>query len=447
VAALAADVEPPSAAEADAVDTIRKQLAEAAALRQAGRYSDAGVAAERAQTLAENVEYGPIDTEIALAKARVMNALEQYDAAQEAYREAIRLGSRFGQWADVGTAASLLMGLLGGTQAKPEQAMALRELAWGLAERRGDAEAMALFHERLGAVLAAQGKFPEAESEYRIALDLRERALGPEHLSVASSRNNVAVALGRQGKYAEAEPELRQAVELRERVLGPQHPLVPKARGNLASNLMMQGKYDAALEQHRLTLEALEYEFGPDSDVVLTVRENMGHVLDNLDRYEEAEKLYRQVLEARTRTMEPGHPKIAYVHLSMAVSFVARKDFEKALPEARQAAKLMEQALGSEHPHVGVAIEQLADVLRELGEQDEALVHAERAWAIQKRDEVSPRLQASSAFTLGRLRWTAGRDRKQARELVERSRRLYEEIGEPYTEELATVRRWLKAHP
>jgi hypothetical protein len=44
-------------------------------------------------------------------------------------------------------------------------------------------------------LLQAQGKYDEAEPLYRRALDVRERALGKNHLDVASSLNYLAVGI------------------------------------------------------------------------------------------------------------------------------------------------------------------------------------------------------------------------------------------------------------
>ena len=70
----------------------------------------------------------------------------------------------------------------------------------------------------LAMVLDAQGRYPEAEAEFRAALTLRQDALDPKHPDIATSRHNLANVLGSQGKYEEAEAEHRALLVEHERV-------------------------------------------------------------------------------------------------------------------------------------------------------------------------------------------------------------------------------------
>jgi tetratricopeptide (TPR) repeat protein len=60
-------------------------------------------------------------------------------------------------------------------------------------------------------VLDAQGKYAEAEVEYRRALALREKALGPEHPAVATSYYDLSLVFAGQGKTGEALLHLESA--------------------------------------------------------------------------------------------------------------------------------------------------------------------------------------------------------------------------------------------
>ena len=75
----------------------------------------------------------------------------------------------------------------------------------------------------LGNVLADQGKYAQAETEYRAVIKLEEKVLVPSTLTLAT-RGNLAGMLFEQGKYAEAEAEYRAVIKLEEKVLGPEHP-------------------------------------------------------------------------------------------------------------------------------------------------------------------------------------------------------------------------------
>ena len=94
--------------------------------------------------------------------------------------------------------------------------------------------------------LFKQGKYSDAESVAKEALQLAEVAFGPEHPAVAQSLSNLALLYQAQGKYAEAEPLYRRSLAIREKVLGPEHPDVAQSLNNLAELYRAQGKYAEA---------------------------------------------------------------------------------------------------------------------------------------------------------------------------------------------------------
>src|SRR5215472_3860822 len=69
----------------------------------------------------------------------------------------------------------------------------------------------------------ALGKFDEAESLYRRALEIWNRTPNSAALQ-ARVLGNLGVLLRSRGRYAEAETITRQSLEIHERVLGPEHP-------------------------------------------------------------------------------------------------------------------------------------------------------------------------------------------------------------------------------
>ena len=58
-------------------------------------------------------------------------------------------------------------------------------------------------------------------------LDIREKELGPDHVDVAASLNNIAVLLKTSGQFEEAEEMYNRSIAIKENALGPNHPQVP----------------------------------------------------------------------------------------------------------------------------------------------------------------------------------------------------------------------------
>ena len=57
-------------------------------------------------------------------------------------------------------------------------------------------------------------------------LDIREKELGPDHVDVAASLNNIAVLLKTSGQFEEAEEMYNRSIAIKEKALGPNHPQV-----------------------------------------------------------------------------------------------------------------------------------------------------------------------------------------------------------------------------
>ena len=94
--------------------------------------------------------------------------------------------------------------------------------------------------------LYQQGKYDEAIPLVKRILEIRQKALGPDHPDVAACFNNLAELYRSQGNYAEAEPLYQKSLAIVEKVLGPEHPLAAGILYNLAELQLNQGNYAEA---------------------------------------------------------------------------------------------------------------------------------------------------------------------------------------------------------
>ena len=100
--------------------------------------------------------------------------------------------------------------------------------------------------EREATQLYQQGKYDEAIPLVQKILEIREKALGPDHPDVAASLNNLAELYRNQGNYAEAETLFQQSLAIVEKAFGPDHPLAAGILINLAELYLNQGNYAEA---------------------------------------------------------------------------------------------------------------------------------------------------------------------------------------------------------
>lgn len=92
--------------------------------------------------------------------------------------------------------------------------------------------------------LYREGKFDEALVPARRVLEIREKALGPDDMAVASALNNLAAIYAQKGKGGEAETLLRRSLAIAEKRAGPESDFAA----------------DVASQLGRLRLEAADYK-------------------------------------------------------------------------------------------------------------------------------------------------------------------------------------------
>jgi len=110
----------------------------------------------------------------------------------------------------------------------------------------------------------AQRKYAQAESFYQRVLRLLEQTIGPEHPTLATTLNNLAVVYEAQGQYGAAEPLYQRALTLLERTLGPEHHNLAAALGNYADLLRkMQREAEAATAESRAQAIWAKYKREP----------------------------------------------------------------------------------------------------------------------------------------------------------------------------------------
>ncbi len=103
--------------------------------------------------------------------------------------------------------------------------------------RTDEVRVLADYLMREGSALDDAGKYWEAEKSVDRALGIREKALGAEHPSVATTLNNLAVLYYKQGKFEEAARAFERIITIIEKALGPEHPNLAVAMSNYAAIL------------------------------------------------------------------------------------------------------------------------------------------------------------------------------------------------------------------
>jgi tetratricopeptide (TPR) repeat protein len=219
--------------------------------------------------------------------------------------------------------------------------------------------AAAYLIDRLGLAAEQAGRFAEAETYYRRALEIREVALGPRDLATAQSCLHLASLFRRRGDHAREELYLVRVLSIAEQAAGQQPAsgllgsLVSRLLGDPVRRSWIDVLTIAALDGlgslHReagrlaqarpLVQRAVELVSEPDAppSARATVFANAGLLAHDLGQYPEAEQWHRRALGALSAEGERADPiragiwnDIASVQLALHRHTEARRSLRKA---------------------------------------------------------------------------------------------------------------------
>ena len=402
------------------------QLADAEALRDAGRFRYGLDIARRAVEAAERQN----DPATASRALRVLGSLRaasgDADAAEDALEQAWLTAERVGL---MDPAAGALVDLVGvlvssaqyqggdrlaalararlsfrGNRDELDARLALEVARLRLAQGRTDdavatlADALRLSlevwgegHPRVadvlnerGNLLDRQGRYAEAMDDYTRALEIRQAILGPAHPRVGASLNNIGNIHASLGRPAEALQSYERALSIYEDALGREHPRIAAVINNVAIVHDQLGQTETALAEHRRALAIREQTLPEDHPHLALDHNNIGSVLARLGHPDDALAEYERALEIRERRLGPAHPDVAHTLDNIAVTLGQLGRTEDAITKARRALEIRESVLDPEHPDIATSLVHLAGLLQREGREEEARPLAKRALGIRR---------------------------------------------------------------
>ncbi len=234
----------------------------------------------------------------------------------------------------------------------------------------------------LGLLYRSIGDYTKTELLYQRALKINEKALGPDHPATALALNNLAWLYYSLGNYAKAEPLYQRALKINEKALGPDHPATAYVLNNLAGLYDSLGDYAKAEPLYQRALKINEKALGPDHPYTATTLNNLAVLHNSLGNYAKAEPLYQRVLKIREKALGPDHPATATALSNLAILYYALGDYAKAEPLFQRAFKINEKALGPDHPTIATTLNNLGELYRSMGDYAKAEPFYQRAFKI-----------------------------------------------------------------
>jgi tetratricopeptide (TPR) repeat protein len=175
----------------------------------------------------------------------------------------------------------------------------LREVMIG-AQKSEDLVNYAIASDNLGVCLLSQGKREDSLKFHKLALDVKEKLLGPNHESTPLSMMNLNAATDPSDKY---EAMSREALAKQEQILGPEHPDTLLTLTNIVQTMMRRLRYEEAEPLALRALAGKEKVLGAKHPQTLIAMHTVAVLYNFMERYEISKVYFERALKGFDRVL------------------------------------------------------------------------------------------------------------------------------------------------
>jgi CHAT domain-containing protein/Tfp pilus assembly protein PilF len=237
----------------------------------------------------------------------------------------------------------------------------------------------------LAQTYVAQGRLTDAEPLLKRALAIREHVLGPDHLDVALTLRNLGILYTNEGRYREAERLLNRSLAIREKALGPDHPDVADSLIMLAALYKEEGRIGSVEPTYKRALAIFQKASPPDQYGVAAVSQDLALFYLAQERFRDAEPLFRRSLAVVEKAVGPDHPDVAKILVSLGDLYRQQGRYREAEPLLKRSLAIREKTFGPDHPEVAASLAGLAQYYQAQGRYADAEPLYKRSLAIRER--------------------------------------------------------------
>jgi serine/threonine protein kinase/Tfp pilus assembly protein PilF len=215
----------------------------------------------------------------------------------------------------------------------------------------------------LGLLYLTKGDPARAEKVLERAIAVDEKVLGPDHPTVTTALNNLALVFDQTAEFERSKALYERALAIREKVQGKDHPAVAQVLNNLAINAVRRDDYGQARSRFERVLQIQEKALGPAHPDLATALANLAFVCSAVGDYDRAESLVGRALAIKEKTLGPDNPGTAAAVGILANLHLARGAYPRAEVLFRRALAIDEKSLGPDHPDVALDLSNLGTAL------------------------------------------------------------------------------------
>lgn len=246
-----------------------------------------------------------------------------------------------------------------------QQALQVAVATWGPNDHH-----VALSSNFLGILEMNLEKFSDAETNLNRALAIDMKTEGAEGKDTATDLSNLGDLYRQEGNFPAAEKATQQALAIHEKVLGENNENAATDANNLALVYLRESKYAESEALYKKSI-AIDENLGQAADAA-TALGGLGSLYDQLDKYADAEQAFNQALAANLQALGPQHPLIGLSLEHLAQAYTDEGKFTDAEQTYAKAMVSEEKATSPEQSTIALIEEDMGALYRDEGKYPQA---------------------------------------------------------------------------
>jgi tetratricopeptide (TPR) repeat protein len=220
---------------------------------------------------------------------------------------------------------------------------------------------------------------------FQQALALRKDCLGPDHVDVATTLNNIGRIHVQSDEFDKALEYYQDALCIRRVSLGTNSLDYAATAFNAGQSLHQMGQLTEAIELYHEFLRVASIKFGKSHRDVAVVLSGIAQIHQEQKNYDMALELYEESLSAGEAALGEYHSEIAMLLNRMGNFHFERERLSDALKCYKRGLRIEKKVLPPDHPNIVVTYSNLGEIHRQRSEWNEAATMYSEALEILKR--------------------------------------------------------------
>ena len=215
-----------------------------------------------------------------------------------------------------------------------------------------DSPELATTYNYYGLALEGLGKYQEALTYGKKALDIRKEVLPETDPTLGHSYNNVGTAYDRLGNHREALEYKQQALKLLKNALPAEYPDIATAYNNVGSTYYYLGDHRKALEHLQKALDIRQKVLPLEHPDIANSYNNVGSIYSHLGNHRKALEYFQKAMTIFEKVLPMEHPLLARTCSNIACTYHALGELRPAAQYMRRAADIISlSSLPKTHPN------------------------------------------------------------------------------------------------